>query len=128
MNELTPNVLHQLINYNGRAYFASQYFHHMYRNENGGEKYTELKTFNRLVRSLETYGDYVERGDIVELVYGEEISGTDLVPLMKSNSYQPIMLISATAQIALTHHLDDAISKRASVNPKRPGVWEERDA
>lgn len=116
MSKLMTNVLHQLINHNGRAYFASQHFHHMYCNENGGEKYARLENFNRLVRSLETYDDYIERGDIVELVYDKEISDSDLESLHKSTSYQPIMLISATVQVALTHHLDDEVSKRASVN------------
>ncbi len=118
MNELnlTNNVLHQMVTYQGRSYYTSQYFHHSYKNENGGGKYARLEDFNRLVRSIETYQDYADRGDIVELIYSKgEITNANIASLHKSNSYNPIMLISATAQVALTHHLDDEISRRVSI-------------
>lgn len=116
MNELTNNVLHQMVTYQDRPYFTSQYFHHQYKNVNGGGKYARLEDFNRLIRSIETYQDYIERRDIVELTYIKGgISNANIALLHKSTSYKPIMLISATAQVALTHHLDDKISKAASV-------------
>ncbi len=116
MNSITKNVLHKIVLYKGKAYLTSHYFHHVYRNENGGGKYAELKNFNKLIRSIETYEEYIYRGDIVELTYNkDEITGSDLEPVFKSTAYKPIMLISATAQIALTHHLDDEISNMVSV-------------
>lgn len=116
----------QPIQYNGQVYFTSQYFHQTYRNNSGSDdgKYKELKNFNVLIRSIEAYGKYITRGDIVELTReeaGSELepvseAGCDLQPVFKANYGNPIMLINATAQIALTHHLDDEISKSASVN------------
>lgn len=38
-----------------------------------------------------------------------------LKSLFQASRYQPIMLINATAQVALTHHLDDEVSKLTSV-------------
>lgn len=114
MNELTENnPLMSPVTYGDQTYFTSHYFHKMYREVNGGEKYAELYNFNKLIRSIHTYPDYIERGDIVEVKYGS--TDSKLESLLKSNSYRPIMLISATAQIALTHHLDDEISRQVSV-------------
>jgi len=74
----------------------------------------------RLIRGIEAYGKYVEAGDIVEATWDEtkDSSDAEIASLIKSNSYKSIMLINATAQVALTHHLDDEMSKNASVNVK----------
>jgi hypothetical protein len=116
MNDLSvQNPLMLPISYNGGQYYTSQYFHAQYR-ENAGEKYQLLKNFNALIRSIESYQDYIDRGDIVELSWNQaKITGLDFKPVYESISYKPIMLINSTAQIALTHHLDDEISKRMSV-------------
>lgn len=118
----TPNgivilsPLMQAIQHNEQTYFTSQYFHSQYK-ANAGGKYQNLSDFNALIRSIETYPIYVNTGDIVELIWAEvkEITKGSLPSVMKSNAYRPIMLINATAQIALTHHLDDEISKEVSV-------------
>jgi hypothetical protein len=111
--------LMQPVHFEGQVYFTSRYFHAQYlANKPEGAKYKQLKHFNRLIRSLETYSDYVSRGDIVELEWGL-ITGPNFGPvdaLFKETKKNPIMLINATAQIALTHHLDDEISKNASVS------------
>lgn len=75
----------------------------------------------RLIRGIEAYGKYVEAGDIVEATWDETKDSSDakIASLIKSNSYKSIMLINATAQVALTHHLDDEMSKNASVNVNR---------
>jgi len=116
MNTSSPQAvspLMQAIQYNGGIYFTSHYFHVMYGN-NGGEKYARLDHFNRLIRSIETYKNYLDSMDIIELS-GKE-TAPELGAVCKATKRNPIMLINATAQVALTHHLDDAVSKQASVS------------
>lgn len=115
-NITTQNPLMQPVQFNGRAYFTSQYFHAQYKT-NLGEKYNKLEDFNRLIRSMETFNLYTEKENIVKLSWTRvKESGTqELRPLFESSSYNPIMLIDATAQVALSHHLDDEISKSISV-------------
>lgn len=114
--EITTNLIMQPIQYNGQTYFSSQYFHSQYRGNNG-DKYAQLKDFNRLIRGIETYQSYLDREDIVELTWqvAKQITGAGFAPVFESIGYRPLMLINATAQIALTHHLDDEISKTVSV-------------
>jgi hypothetical protein len=113
------------VQHGGQMYFTSQYFHQVYRqNCKDGGKYALLKNFNALIRSIEAYPLYVERDDIVELT--REKAGlipkpaSDLIhhlePLFKATFGKPVLLINATAQVALTHHLDDEISRRVSVS------------
>lgn len=115
-NLIDKNPLLSPISFNGGTYFTSHYFHAQYKNNAGG-KYSQLKDFNRLVRSIETYNEYVLNSDIIEIQSKSDIpTEAQLLHLAyKSNNYAPIMLINATAQVALTHHLDDAISKAVSV-------------
>jgi len=121
-NIVNQNPLMQPVMFNGQVYFTSQYFHQQYRaNSNDGGKYAQLNNFNKLIRGIETYTNYVELSDIVELEWSHvKDSGNSkmesLKSLFKHNSYNPIMLINATAQVALTHHLDDEISKSISVS------------
>ena len=116
MSNITPinNVLMQPIQWNGQVYFTSHYFHQQYQeNSKDGGKYAELKNFNKLVRGIEAYKEYADKADIVELNKSE--TGSDLEPVFKATRGNPIMLINATAQVALTHHLDDEVSKSVSV-------------
>lgn len=102
----------------------------MYRNNSDmGGKYKRTGDFMRLVRSIETYPQYVAAGDIVELTRADaeraSASGetdADIASVFKETRQQPIMLINATAQVALTHHLDDEVSKNASVAVNRKAV------
>jgi len=110
------NPLLQPIQYNGQTYITSQRLHAEYKNSEGAKKYELLKNFNRLIRSLEAYQSYIDKGDIVELPWKEaKITGSDFEPVYASISYKPLMLINATMQVALSHHLDDEISKTISV-------------
>lgn len=116
MNEIAPqNPLMLPIQYNGQVYITSQRLHAEYKN-NDGSKYRQLKDFNRLIRSIEAYQNYVDNKDIVELTW-QEVKGTsaEFAPVFESTGYKPLMLINATMQLALSHHLDDEISKTISV-------------
>jgi hypothetical protein len=122
MNNVTTitNPLMQPIQYQGQTYFTGQYFHQMYRNNSDtGGKYKRAGDFMRLIRSIEAYGKYVEGGDIVELKRDASETDADLASVFIANRGNPIMLINATAQVALTHHLDDEVSKNASVTTNR---------
>lgn len=117
------NPLMQLIDYKGETYFSGQYFHQIYRgNSNTRGKYKRAGDFMRLIRSIEAYKQYVDDGDIVEIKSLGDIPETETPNLrlaFKANNYAGVMLINATAQVALTHHLDDEVSKKASVNINR---------
>lgn len=117
---LINNVLMQPVQHGDQLYFTSHYFHREYRNNAGDQgKYKNLADFNVLIRSIEAYPNYVQRGDIVELKWAE-VKESEVMEnfhyLFKHTGYRPIMLINATAQVALTHHLDDEISKQISVS------------
>jgi len=119
------NPLMKPVQYNGQTYFTGQYFHQMYRNNSDTNgKYKRPGDFMRLIRSIEAYQKYVEAGDIVEIRSKSDIQGDDtetqnLRLAYKENNYATIMLINATVQVALTHYLDDEVSKNTSVNINR---------
>lgn len=113
--------LMQPVRYNGQDYFTSQYFHRQYQVNAGMQgKYRRHTHFVRLLRSIEAYRLYSEQGDIVELTWTRiKAEGNPLLvslqPLFQAAGYNPLVLLNATAQVALSHHLDDALSKQMSV-------------
>lgn len=109
--------LMQPVSYNGQTYYTSQYFHQQYlANSPHGGKYREHSAFLKALRSIEAYPLYLEQGDIVERAYPQGKSLNPIwIQLYKSTGYQPLTLLNATAQVALSHHLDDAISQQISV-------------
>jgi hypothetical protein len=124
------NPLMLLIEWDEKSFFTSHYFHQQYlANKPDGGKYARQGDFMRLIRSIETYPNYLESGDIVELEWKslKDKSNADFALLkdaFKANGYRPIMLISATAQLALAHHLDDEISKEVSVKVNEQAAGE----
>lgn len=134
---IKPSPLMEPVQYNGQTYFTGQYFHQLYRaNSDADGKYKQVAHFLRLIRSIEAYPLYVESGDIAELtwekvkadltdpnsgsvsVFSDPDTGS-LKALFHASRYQPIMLINKAAQVALTHHLDDEVSKQVSVAVNR---------
>lgn len=122
MSNLTAvSPLMQPVQYQGQPYFTSQYFHQQYlTNSHAGGKYQRHTHFLRLLRSIEAYQDYLERGDIVELTWqGVLTEGNQnrvsFQPLFQAAGWNPVTLLNATAQIAMSHHLDDELSKQMSV-------------
>lgn len=122
----------QPIIYDGQAYFTSQYFHAQYlANSPHGGKYRQHKHFLHALRSIETYTEYVEQSAIIEIAWSEakildSNQGQYVVTegkqgslswkaIFQATGYQPLTLLNATAQAAMSHHLDDAISKQMSV-------------
>lgn len=118
MPNLEPqSPLMQPILHNGHEYFTSQYFHAQYlANSPHGGKYRRHYHFLRAIRAIEAYELYVRQENIVELRYSEVDSRNPFwVSLFKSIAYNNMALLDATAQLALSHHLDDEVSKQMSV-------------
>lgn len=119
----TPdNPLMQPVQYDGQEYFTSQYFWQQYlENSPYGGKYRQHSDFLRVIRGIETYLEYLARADIVELAWHQVKSSSKhdllsaLTPAFEARGYQKLYLLNATAQVALSHHLDDEISKQMSV-------------
>jgi len=101
---------------NGRTYITSILLHKQKR-EGGMTKYEEHKNFIAMIRKIDCYDRLVANGDIIELNMQVVDLSTGLVfkPLMKSNSYKPLLLISPTAQKEIEHFLDDEASKDSAV-------------
>lgn len=121
MSLLPADILYQPVHYNGQEYLTSYYFHRQYRMNAGMQgKYRRHRDFVRLLRSMEAYALYSEQGDVVELHWtrikaeGAQILRT-LQPLFQAAGYQSLVLLNATAQVALSNHLDDELSKQMSV-------------
>lgn len=123
MGELaTQSPLMLSVLWQGHEYFTSQYFHAQYlANSQYGGKYARHDEFLRVVRGIEAYALYIQQGDIVELTWAQvkssstQILRSALAPLFEARGYQKLYLLNATAQVALSHHLDDELSQQLSV-------------
>lgn len=123
MSNLIPqSALFQPIAWQGQQYFTSQYFHRQYlTNSQNSTKYQRHSDFLRIIRGMEAYAIYVQQGDIVELRWSQVKSSSTqdlrlaLTPVFEARGYQELYLLNATAQVALSHHLDDELSKQLSV-------------
>ena len=116
------HILSQPVEYEGQTYYTSQYFHQQYiANSEQGGKYRQHYHFLRLLRSIETYATYVQNKDIVEITYKRTDSDqsqngiSEFLSLFQATGYRPLTLLNATAQLAMSHHLDDELSKQMSV-------------
>lgn len=114
--------LMQPVSHNGQLYFTSQYFHQQYlANSPHRGKYAHHHHFLKVLRAIEAYESYVQNRDIIELSWQQVKSSRNpilvstLEPLFVDRGYQKLYLLNATAQVALSHHLDDEISKEMSV-------------
>src|SRR2546426_256426 len=74
-------------------------------------RHTRLDNFARVVYAIPAYPHYVQSGDVV--VFTPEKCPQILRALLRG-SQQRLVLLNATAQAALTHHLDDPASKSMS--------------
>lgn len=121
----TPdNPLMQPVQYQGQEYFTSQYFHQNYlANSQASGKYRRHGDFLRVMRHIEAYALYVGQNDIREITWKDITANEDVgtpewlsfKPLFQASGWNPITLLNATAQVALSHHLDDELSKQMSV-------------
>lgn len=115
----TPQAhpLMQPVTYNGETRYTTQYFHaqYLHAHSDAPKKYQRHHDFLRMLRSLPLYADYVGLGHIAEIPYDKNRQDSlkqILLQLYKATGYQPIVLLNATAQSELSHHLEDAMSKQ----------------
>src|SRR5713101_4991946 len=104
------------VSYQGQAYLTSQYFHRLYLNNSPvGGKYQRHDHFLRVLRTAPLYEDYLRLGNIVELTWNDGKATKDVLPpnrgqwqtLFQATGFHPLVLLNATAQSELAHHLDD---------------------
>jgi hypothetical protein len=120
---ITPqSPLMAVVEFDGQLYYTSQYFHRQYlaNSDLGKGKYQRHDNFRRMLRGIEAYRLYQEQGAIVEVPWESiKSKGTPLLstlkPLFHAAGYADLILLNATAQAALSHHLDDELSKQVSV-------------
>lgn len=131
-NKLGPqNPLMQMIEIGGKLYYSTHKHHHDYVTTSKDDmKYRRHADFLRRIRSIEARDIYMERGDWHELSWheGGKITNANsalvshinnLPPLLrlmfKANGYHPLILLNATAQLAVFEILDNELSKQTSV-------------
>jgi len=116
----TQSPLFFAVDIDGRTYFTSQYFHRWYCEQKALEghegKYRRHDNFRAKIRSMELYGRLITGKHILVLTWDEVKNGpteilSRLRTLFKSTGYYDLILLDATAQLELTHHLDDELSK-----------------
>jgi hypothetical protein len=117
------NPLMQPVEWQGQIYFTTRYFHQLYlaHMAEQGRKVTHKRhdNFLRVVRAMPIYHLLVERGDIVELLWTDFVAQTQdmsfegiaLRRAFEAVKRHRLILLNATAQLELTHHLDDEPSK-----------------
>ena len=119
MSQLIPqSPLMQSVAYQGETYYTSQYFHYQYvANSHHTGKHRRYDSFMRLLRNIEAYALYLQQGDIVEVQWNRDKPQECgyLKSLFQAAGYHPLTLLNATAQVAMSHHLDDELSKQVSV-------------
>ena len=107
--------------YEEQTYYTSQYFHRQYlANSQHRGKYQRHHDFVRLLRSMEAYQLYLDQHDIVEIRWDRIKTEAKQIllywhPLFQAAGWHALILLNATAQVAMSHHLDDELSKQLSV-------------
>jgi len=119
MNDLqSQNVLMMPVIYNGRDYLTSHRIHADYKAV-GGEKYISVSEFNRMIRGIEAYPDYLVAENIVEISAKSQAidlsRDADFASLLKSNSYNPVMLLDKAANVAVMNFLENEASRQFAV-------------
>jgi hypothetical protein len=122
MPDLAPlSPLMQPIAWEDQEYFSSQYFYHKYiTNSPHSGKHRRFDNFMRLLRSIPAYALYTEQGAIVEINWTAlkqeqpHLCGY-FKDFFQAAGWQPLTLLNATAQVELSHHLDDAVSQQMAV-------------
>ena len=95
----------------GKQYYTSHYFHQWYLvnsvSEKGKAKYRRHDSFLRLIKRIESYPLFVERGDIVLLTTQSLTTkqvdfneNKDLHAVLAANNFHVVYLISAAFQLA----------------------------
>jgi hypothetical protein len=110
----------QPVLWQGQEYFTSQYFDQQYQEQKALEgvagKYQNHSDFRRMLRNIPLYNDLLKHHHVCEVPWEVVKSGPTqdllrLKPLFARTGYYDLILLDATAQLELTHHLNDELSK-----------------
>ena len=144
-NKLGPqNPLMQMVQINEKRYYSSFRHHQDYLERSEVHaKYRLHRDFIRLIRSIDAWDIYLESSEAVELIWtsGGKVSNAksallrninEFPPLLrlmfKANGYRPLILLTATAQLALFERLDDTLSQQVSVAKNTQVAREQQDS
>lgn len=118
------NPLMQSLFIHGQEYLASQRIHQDYiqntRERGEKPKHVRHDSFKRVVRLIPSYELYVEQHDILRYEWnavkrdkseGTQFLCTLLRPLFSAAGWSDLLLLNKTAQLELTHHLDDELNQ-----------------
>ena len=107
MLELRKNRLYEPVKLNGRNYITSHVIHRDIKPTDS------ISATNKAIRRSETYLELLDNKHILELTtqHPESIRESILESLVKSNSYNPVVLIDPVAQKALEHHFKKTSSQ-----------------
>ncbi len=106
-NESKKDALYNFIKLDGKTYITSHLLHRDVKPT------SELKITNRSIRNMETYEELLQQSNIIEVDYNyaKSLRGAELAPVIKSNGYNPIMLIDPVAQKAIDHHFKETAAQ-----------------
>lgn len=132
--EMVPgqNPLMQPITIDEVTYLTSQKLHADYisnATERGEEpKYQRHHDFTRVIRTIPSYILFIEQKDIIEYKWNALKSSNNeatqnllysIAPLFRQSGYRDLLLLNATAQLELTHHLDDLLNQEIAYRHSR---------
>lgn len=101
------NPLMDIIEFNGKKYITSKRFHEEYKPTR------RVSDTNQSIRSMPAYTNLVESGHIVDVTreYADSDASGVLPLVVKSNAYNPVMLIDPVAQKEIEHHFQVSVSQ-----------------
>lgn len=129
------NPLMHPVAINGLDYLTSQRLHADYI-RNATERGEKIKhrlpsDFARVIRYIPNYDMLIGKKDIICIEYSALMNNKSehkqkllklLEPLFKRTGYHALLLLNPTAQMELTHHLDDELNKEIAYRHSKTGA------
>lgn len=133
----SPSPLMQPVAWEGQTYFTSQYFHRQYlannAQANDAPAYERHAHFRQMIESIPSLDRLIANADIVVLRWipkGQITNSNsrlanklnELRDIFAEVGHRTILLLNATAQVEMTHHLDDELSKEIAHRHSQDGA------
>jgi hypothetical protein len=128
------NPLMQMLYWDGQEYLTSMRLHEddVRNATEQGEtiKYERHDHYLRVIRSIPNYNILIDQKDIIVLEWKSIKSSNDvrtqklgfaLKAYFVANSYKRITFLNRTAQMELTHHLEDQLNQEIAYRHSRQG-------
>jgi hypothetical protein len=129
-----PSPLMRPVTIHGLDYLTSQRLHADYiRNATERKeqiKYTRHDSFSRVIRDIPNYDILLDQKDIIYLSWKECKANNDAVTRIlrycfEAGGHRPLLLLTATAQLELAHHLDDELNREIAYRHSQAGAQAE---